>query len=719
MSPSVSETLDLTQQTLRLAEDVHFTPVHQRGKIVYQIEVPSLHRFFRVGYEEYVFISLLDGHTTIPQACGLAAAHLGPSAPTASETMTIAKWLLDNELAYLPTKSTPRRMRSSPDRDSSRLPSWLRRMNPFWIKVPIPHCKLLMNEGLQAFRHLFSSAAVFVGILFCIATLVLAIVHRRDLLASATDLFLPQFWIGMVAIWVLLKIIHELAHAAACKRYGIQVKEAGIVFVLLAPLAYVDVSGSWRLTFKVPRLAIAAAGMYVELLIASVAMMLWTLTDSDITRFVLYQIMVAAGLSTVIFNANVLMRFDGYFILADMIDVPNLATESKLAVQRLLSRVVTGKPSLDGGLGSWRRHFVLVYGVSALIWQTLVCVSLLIAASKMFAGAGILLALLGTVLWSHAPLRKFRFFLQSQLRNDFFDAVRPIGVSVCLIVGLFALIFGVKIPSAIRVPSVIEYLPETTLRSQASGYLKTMHAKDGDLVGKGDRLLDIENRELRNRLETLDLTWRQTEIKLRQSTEAQETDKQHVLRQHLESLEQQLKSLQTQVNGLTIYAPRDGQVVAPTLAARIGDYVGEGEGLLIVAGSQDKHLVAVIDQEQLEEAREYLGREVQIRSVGFSGNAGTLTRIEPRATDRLPSPSMAATEGGSIAVRRVDEATDGDSMRMILPAFRGRVDLTPQACEVLPAGLRVTTVLGYRSETLAFRWKRSIDELWYQFERDE
>jgi putative peptide zinc metalloprotease protein len=719
MSLRESETLDLTQQTLRLAEDVRFTPVHQCGKIVYQIEVPSLYRFFRVGYEEYVFISLLDGHTTIPQACGLAAAHLGPSAPTASETMTIAKWLLDNELAYLPTKSAPLRMRSLTDCDSSRLPNWLRRMNPFWIKIPIPVCVRLMNGNLQPLRHLFSTTAVFIGTLFIVSALVLAMVHRRDLLASATDLFLPKFWVGMVVIWVLLKITHELGHAAACKRHGINVKEAGVVLVLLAPLAYVDVSGCWRLTSKVSRLAIAAAGMYVELLIASVAMMWWTLTDADVTRFVLYQVMVAAGLSTIIFNANILMRFDGYFILADAIDVPNLATESKLAFERLLSRVVTGKPSPESGLGSWRRHFVLVYGVFALIWRMLVCVSLLIAASKMFAGAGILLALLGAVLWLHAPLRTFGVFLRAQFRNDFFDAIRPIGVSVCLIAGLMGLIFCVKIPTAIRVPSVVDYLPETTCRSPSSGYLRTLHVSDGDLVRKGDRLLDLENRELLSRLETLDLTWRQTEISLRQSTEAQETAKQQVLRQQLESLDQQIKSLQTQVDGLTIYASRDGQVIAPTLAGRIGDYVDEGESLMIVADARDKHLVAVIDQEQLEEAREYLGREVQIRSVGFSGNAGTLTRIEPRATDRLPSPSMAATEGGSLAVRRLDEATDGESMRMILPAFRGRVDLTPQACEVLPAGLRVTTVLGHQSETLAMRWKHSIDELWYRFEREE
>jgi putative peptide zinc metalloprotease protein len=714
-----SQTLDLTQQAIRLADDLRFTPVHQRGKIVYQIEIPSLHRFFRVGYEEYVFISLLDGNTTIPQACGLAAAHLGPSAPTATETLTIAKWLLENELAYLATESTPLRKRSSIDRNSSSLPNWLRRFNPFWIKIPIPYSIRLMKWCGQSIRPLFSPTAVLIGIALIIVALFQAMAHRSALLASATDLFVPRFWIGMIVTWVLLKIIHELAHAAACNRYGIEVKEAGVVLVLFAPLAYVDVSGCWRLNSKAARLAVAAAGMYVELVIAAVAMMLWTMTDSVTIRYSLYQVMIAAGLSTVVFNANVLMRFDGYFILADMIDVPNLYSESKIAIGRLLSRVVTGKRPQDSGLGSWRRPLVLAYGIAALIWRVLVCVSLLIAASKMFAGAGIVLTLLGMVLWSQGPLRTLVGFFRSQSRGGLVDAIRPIIVSTALIAGGLALVFLVKIPTAIRVPSIVEYVPETTLRSQASGYIKTMHVSDGDLVRKGDRLLELENRELINRLETLDLTWRQTEIRLRQSTEAQETAKQQVFREQLAALDQQMKSLQTQVSALTVYAPRDGQVISPTLARRIGGYVDEGEALLMVADPSDKHLVAVIDQDQLESARKWVGREAQVRCVGFSGKAGTLTRIEPRASDRLPSTSLAATEGGALAVRRVDEESDGESMRMILPAFRGRIDLTPEACEVLPAGLRVTTVLGYQSETLANRWKRSIDELWYQVARQE
>ena len=106
-------TLDLTHQKLRMAEDVMVWPVHERGELVYRIEIPKLHRFFRVGFEEYVFISVLDGSTSIPQACGLAAAKLGSRAPTAAQAGAIGRWLLQHELAYLDSDGPPIRRLSS------------------------------------------------------------------------------------------------------------------------------------------------------------------------------------------------------------------------------------------------------------------------------------------------------------------------------------------------------------------------------------------------------------------------------------------------------------------------------------------------------------------------------------------------------------------------------------------------------------------------------
>ncbi|MEZ6078495.1 MAG: hypothetical protein R3C56_23340 [Pirellulaceae bacterium] len=143
-------TLDLTQQPLCLARDLRYWPIHQRGELVYRIEIPSLYRYFRVGYEEYLFLSLLDGQTTIPQACGLAAAQLGSRAPSAADATTICKWLLKNELAYLSTDVQPSRKSHRVGGAATTEWSWLRRFNPFWIKVPLPKAHVLMRSCASA-----------------------------------------------------------------------------------------------------------------------------------------------------------------------------------------------------------------------------------------------------------------------------------------------------------------------------------------------------------------------------------------------------------------------------------------------------------------------------------------------------------------------------------------------------------------------------------------
>ncbi len=145
--------------------------------------------------------------------------------------------------------------------------------------------------------------------------------------ASASEVFSVGNWLWLLVTWVSLKIIHEMAHAVACHRQGCAVRETGIVFILFAPLAYVDVTSCWRLNSRWSRIAVASAGMYVELVIAAIAIMAWAATDSPRAEFLLHNLILAAGLSTLIFNANALMRFDGYYILADLIEIPNLYAE--------------------------------------------------------------------------------------------------------------------------------------------------------------------------------------------------------------------------------------------------------------------------------------------------------------------------------------------------------------------------------------------------------
>ncbi|MEM1070774.1 MAG: efflux RND transporter periplasmic adaptor subunit [Planctomycetota bacterium] len=713
-------TRDLTHQKIRMAKDVLVWPVREQGKLVYRLEIPQLHRFFRIGFEEYVLISCLNGNRTLPQACGLAAARLGRRAPTAVQAGTIVRWLLQNELAVLGNEPDPSRKdnqsvnRARRNRAATLWPHWLSKLNPFWIKLPFPKAEQFFNRWIGGVAPLFDPRCVLSGIVLIVIAATVLLLHRTEFVSSSSVLIHPSNWLWLLGSWIILKIIHELAHAIACYRQGATVRESGLVFILFAPMAYVDVSSCWRLPSRWSRIVVSAAGMYVELVIAALALLAWVYVEEPLLRFQLHSLVFTAGVSTLLFNANVLMRFDGYFMLADLIEVPNLYQQSAAEVRRFLSRLITGDQMGPSEFAGWRRAFAFGYGIAAFIWKVVICVSLFVAASAMFAGAGIVIAVLGIWLWSSRPLRHYVQFLVRLKGRSIPLLARALIVSALLAVFSAGTFFWLPIPTSIRVATVSHFQPESIIRSRADGFVVAVHAEDGAHVEQGQLLIELENRELSKRLVQLELSLQQNRIRLRQATGAHDAGKRHVLNQSMTAIQQQLDQVRTQVNGLRIHAPKAGTVSARRLETKLGTYVTEGEELMVLATAADKELIALVPQCQVDEVRELAGTNVQIRTPDFGLLNGRLERIEPRASVELTETSLAATEGGNLPVETVDESHTEQTLRLSEPYFRGRIELDPDTATRIPAGMRVTSYLGLRRDSLAVRIQTVIADVWYE-----
>jgi len=711
-------TLDLVQQKLRLADDVMVWPVRECGELVYRFEIPSLHRFFRVGYAEYVLISLLDGNTTLPQACGLAASKLGSEAPTTHQASVIARWLLENGLACIEHEPSPVRQ-STPERVSGNRQqlgmSWQRMfksINPFWIKVPFPKSGAWVPKLAESLKPLGSAYVLACSLMVGLLAAFQFVVHADQFLGTSLDVFHRSNWIYLLITWVLLKFIHELAHAVACARAGAEVSEAGVVFVLFAPLAYVDVTTCWRLSNRWKRIGVAAAGMQVELVVASVAFLLWLNVTNLQARFVLDNIVWMAGLSTLLFNLNVLMRFDGYYILADLIEVPNLYAESSKSVQSLFQRFIVGQQVEASRLRGWRKRFVLVYGLAALGWRIFVCTSLAIAASVMFSGAGVLLALIGICSWFASPMKRMGQFLNDLWRSE---PERFVRTSVLSLLGLalgYLCLFLFPFPTTIRVPAIVEYTPSTLVRSGATGFVADIHVTDGQWVERGDRLLDITNDELANRLEQLQFKQKEYEIRISLAVGEHDAAQAYVQRQAMAAVVEQIENLKQQVKGLHVTAPRAGNVVARNLEDRMDTFVEEGDQLLAVADADSKEVIALIGQQEIDEVREWVASEVEICGAGSRFMPGVLHRVEPRATDRLVWKALAATEGGPLAVRENHDEEPSPFLRLLEPRFQARIHPASLTSIELPTGIRVQVRIGYRTEPIATRASTWIAQWW-------
>lgn len=688
---------DVSQWKPRLKQELLFWPDRTHDQVRYRIEIPSRHKFFSVGYEEYVLISLLDGKTTVAQACGRAAQTLGRAALTQRKAESIVHWLLQQQMVLMgddPVAASEIERAGEPDSK----PNGLTRFNPFWIKLPLPHVErgiaVLATLGKWFFSPLGLLAA---SLLMAFAAISISLQWDR-FVASSSAIFSPGTWLATLLTWVVLKFIHELGHAAAAQRYGCETTQVGIVFVLFAPLAYVDVTTSWRLRSRWQRMAIAAAGMHVELTIAAIAAIAWGWVDSPTIAFHLFNVILAASLSTVLFNANPLMRFDGYFILTDLLQLPNLATESALAVRDLASRFFFARSAARERYVGWRRVFVIGYGLAAIGWRILICLSLAMAAAFMFRGGGVLLVAFGLFAWVVRPGIAGLRSLSQRWQRDPAACVRGFLVAGSLAVLITAGVFYLPISTAIVAPAIVDQGQDVAVRTTADGFVVSIGVVDGATVEAGDVLIQLENEDLQLQYSELQTAIAQSEIRQRSATEQQDVSAAQIEQENQQGMEARLQQLATQLDGLTIRAHRSGTIVARGLADQMQQFVREGTELLTIVQPSDRRIVASIAQSDIRQVALHVGEPVAITTAARDKATGHLVHVHPLATVDLRYPALAAVHDGPLAVRSDEQTSDAKAKhRLLSPRFEAIIEFDQAAIQQLPVGQTARVEIGRNS----------------------
>lgn len=715
------EAIDITHQRLRLADDLAVWPAWENGRRIYRLERREAKRFYRVGFREYAFISLLNGETTVAGACGLAASKLGNEALTSDETESIAVWLIEERIASLTgeagsDRSTrqgslgPRRARLA---DQTSL---LKRINPFWIQFPIVKNVQLFAPALRFMAKSFHPVLIACGILLIVAGAVSFVFNRHAVYDSASNLMSPTGWMSLLLTWVVLKIIHEWGHALACQRVGGETGELGIVLILFAPLAYVDVSSCWRLPRRSSRLIVSAAGMFVELSVASIAMLIWSASDDVTMRYWLANVVITAGVSTVLFNANPLMRFDGYYLLSDLAQIPNLSTEGSSELKRLGRWLFYGDVISGCHYRGLRRVFIVVYGVAAALWRLFICLILCISAAVMFSGAGVALAAFGVFAWFGKPIGSMLEDTFENLRFTPMRLARSIVVAV-FIVSLAGIGLNLPIPTAVNVPAAVHDSPDSIIRAGSDGFVRQIHVRRGQSVRRGDPLFTLENRSLEEQVNQLRLSLEENSVLHRIATDRHDASGEWTAHQDRLALERKIQQMQPKVDALTIKAPKDGTIQTRELRVLMGQFVREGEEITRVVGPKDAEVIGLIHQDKIEIARKNLGQPVWIRDASYRTYLGEMRKIDPRASFQLPDQSLAAPLGGPLEVTKLDTGhrePEQHSFRLVAPHFLVRAELSPSDQSKLRAGSRVQIRLGYRNDSLAHRIMMALRHLWYE-----
>ncbi|TWT48222.1 hypothetical protein KOR42_40130 [Thalassoglobus neptunius] len=238
---------------------------------------------------------------------------------------------------------------------------------------------------------IFRPSMLVLGLIFLFVAIVMASLRTSQVGLNSFD-FSPIFTVQNIPVIIismmLVKILHEMAHGLACVHHGGECHELGVLLVAFFPLLYCDTTDSWRQN-RWQRAQVAGAGIFVELMIASVCCLLWVASSPGILNLVFLNLTLICSINTLFVNGNPLLRYDGYYILSDLCDYPNLGPESRQMAGSWIRRVIFGQSTDGDATISASRLPLAVYGFASSLYRVLVLVMIVWAVHQFLKQYGL------------------------------------------------------------------------------------------------------------------------------------------------------------------------------------------------------------------------------------------------------------------------------------------------------------------------------------------
>ncbi|QDU68543.1 hypothetical protein [Engelhardtia mirabilis] len=574
------------------------------------------------------------------------------------------------------------------------------------ISAPLFHKRSLWNPDPFLERTERYVAPVFTRTAFGIWLAVLAVAgwiaaaNWSELSAPLGQVLLlqnlPLLWIGLIG----LKVVHEFGHAYACRFWGGAVPEMGVNLIVLTPLPYVDASAAWSFHKKSHRLMVSLAGMYVELFLAAIGLIVWSMTEASLTNAFAYNVALLGSVVTVAFNLNPLMRFDGYYVASDLLEIPNLRARAGAYTGDLIKRLFLGTEAAVVERGRRLRALLVTYGVSAAIYKiTLVLgISTAIASKYFTIGVAIGLTYIGMEVFKLGrKLISLLFLCQStqHVRN------RAVAVGV---VGLGLMPLGVvaaPLPAWFTAPAIMTSERVAEVYVEVPGTLVETTARVGDWVEAGATLATIEAPEEDLRMAESAAELAQLDLRL---AAARDVDPAQALRLQRERdyLVSDFGWRVERAARRTPVASQAGRVVEVVDPRTSGTFLRVGTPIARIASGR-RVVRALLRDEQLARGRPEVGERVRFRPSAWPGGEleGRVTAVEPLAMAALGEVSLTHLGGGEIAVDPVTGVP-------LVPHFTVTAILDDEAAARLPDRALGRLWLPARAETVGVWMRRNV-----------
>jgi putative peptide zinc metalloprotease protein len=678
-----------------------------RGERWYVLEDRISRRTHRFNPVAYYVIGLMDGRRTMQEIWDAAVTRFGDDAPSQEELIRLMGQLhLADVLQCEVSPDVDELLRRSHRMAQRKTLATL--LSPLAIRFPLLDPDRMLDRWLPWYRPLFGPFGLLLWLTVVGIGAMLMVQHWTDLTQDISDRILaPENLVIMLLVFPLLKAIHEFGHACAVKAWGGEVHEMGIMLLVLMPIPYVDASSASAFPEKYRRVIVGAAGMVVELFVASIALFFWLELEPGWLRAVLFNVMLIAGVSTVLFNANPLLRFDGYYMLADLIEIPNLRVRGAQYLQSVFERRLFGLKAQAPESSARERAWLVFFTIASFIYRLFITFAIALFLAGKYFIIGMTLAIFAVVMAIVLPLAKAVAYLalHPRLRRH---RLRAAAVSGVLAGALVILVFGIPVPAWTNAEGVIWVPEQAVVRAGANGFVARVVAQPGSQVLHGDALIETVDPMLPLNIRALEAQKQELQTRY-QAERIENLVRAQITLEQLKSVDADLDRAKERAGELIVRSPADGVFVVPAPQDLPDRFLKQGEQIGYVLTAATATARVLVPQQSVDMVRKNTeGVRVKLAESLMDTLPATIRRELPGASDRLPSMALAQAGGGKVAL----DPTRGDVPKTLQTHFEFELELPT----VRPVGIggRVYVRFEHQAQTVAAQVYRSLRQLFLQ-----
>lgn len=629
---------------------ISIVPLRFRGIRWYLLKNDLTGGFTRLNESAYTFISHLDGYQTLDDTLQLFNKRHPEKALSSEQVIKLTGQLLAQDFLKLDESlNAEKQYDLSKLRQKRSQLGWA--SNPLSLKFNLFNPDRLLSKLDTVIGALFTRTAAFLAISTIVFGLFLAIFQRNEIsLELNSELVAPRNLIAMTLIFIVIKFVHEFGHAFAIKHWGGHVKEMGITFLVFSPVPYVDASDSWAFQNKYKRVMVSAMGIITELIIASISIIVWSISEPGVIKTLALNSAIVASLSTILFNANPLLKFDGYYVLQDVLEIPNLYGRAQAYLTYLVLTYIVGhKSSESPAYEKEERKWLLGYGVSALVYRFVLLSVITLYLVKTFFILGLLIGAWAVYHQVVSPIIRGISYLASSPELNHFRHISIFrslaAASIAVLVFFFA-----PLPNSTYAEGAIWIEKQAQIYSTQDGYIEEILVESGSPVRKGDPLLRLSAPQLDAKIRKLEAIKREYEIQSNSEFVTSE-GKFSTHKESIETINFELDTLYDDQENLLVKAKSDGEFFSPKVSSSKGIYVNRGEFIGYVFKPEQLIVQAVFPQNDIGKIRENTNNisirlaENQQRELPI-----VIEREVPSSSSQLPNKALGANGGGQIIV---------------------------------------------------------------------